>query len=52
MKEEKEKLVDAVINQIKKDINLEDVEPLHGFLMNINENLLKGFLPERKGGEA
>ena len=44
----KAKLVDQVIKQIEEDITLEDTKPLHSFLMNLDEGLLKGFLPEKQ----
>lgn len=46
MSEEKQKLVDAVIEEMKKDIAFNDWTAIDALLYNVDTNLLKGFLPE------
>ena len=42
----KEQIIDTVIEQIKKDIEVGDVTALFELLKNIKQQELKSFLPE------
>ena len=44
---DKQELVDAVIEEMKKDINIHnDWTAIDAFLYNVDTKLLQGFLPE------
>ena len=43
----KQKLVDAVIEEMKKDFYNNDWDALDAFLYNVETKLLQGFLPEK-----
>lgn len=44
--DDKQKLVDAVIEEMKSDIANNDWTAIDGLLYNVDPALLKGFLPE------
>ena len=49
--DDKQKLVDAVIEEMKRDIEWGDWTAIDGLLFNVDPELLKGFLPEENNNE-
>ena len=43
---EKQQLVDEVIEEMKRDVEMNDWTVIEGLLSNVSNELLKGFLPE------
>ena len=48
---DKQKLVDAVIEEIKRDINDNDWTAINALLFNVDATTLQGFLPEENEDE-